>query len=410
VTGRSSLLTLPDAAGEPIRSVDDRTGGRLRLVCLENTAELLADAARWDRLWYESTTTIPTARAAAVAQWCRQFAPQAQVRFIAVAQADRYLAALPLVEQRLAGLLRVGGLPTNPWLTCGDLIAAAPVDSPETTAALDVLAAALDRWVPWSLLWLNEASLGQPHWQALIAALNRRGTAHDVRLWADVGKLTLGDDWAAYRASWSRRHRQRWMRQRRRLEALGPLRLRRVRPRTPEELEAALREAFAIEHRSWKGRDGTSVLSTPGMFGYFLAQAKPPAVEGRVELAFLDVANQPAAFILGLHGKGVFHSCKIAYEPQWAEYSPGQVLRGLLLEDLFAQRTDRCENDREHIAAIDFQGALTSAHRAWRPDCYAVGRLAIGLGPTGRTLLMLLRALRPVIRSAKWAALWKSRE
>lgn len=410
MTGRSSLLTLPDAASEPIRSVDDRSAGCLQLVCLESTAELLADAARWDRLWYESTTTIPTARAAAVAQWCRQFAPQAAVRFIAVAQAERYLVALPLVERRLAGLLRVGTLPTNPWLTCGDLLAAAPVDSPETTAALDLLAAAMHRRVPWSLLWLNEAALGQPHWQALIAALHRRGTAHDARPWADVGKLTLGDDWAAYRASWSRRHRQRWMRQRRRLEALGPLRLRRVRPRTPEELETVLREAFTIEHRSWKGRGGTSVLSTPAMFGYFLAQAKPPTVEGRVELAFLDVDDQPVAFIFGLHGKGVFHSCKIGYEPQWADYSPGQVLRGLLLEDLFAQRADRRENDREQIAAIDFQGSLTSAHRAWRPDCYAVGRLAIGLGPTGRLLIALARALRPVIRTAKWAAFSKLSE
>lgn len=398
MTGPSSLLTLPDAASEPSRSDDDRSDGGLRLVCLENTAELLADAARWDRLWYESTTTIPTARAAAVVQWCRQFRPQAPVRIIAVAQADRYLAAVPLVERRLGGLLRVGTLPTNPWLTCGDLLAASPVDSPPTMAALDLLVAGIRRLVPWSLLWLDEASLDQPHWRALIAAVQRRGVAHDLRPWADVGTLTIGNYWAAYRASWSRRHRQRWMRQRRRLEALGPLRLQRLRPRTPEQLEAALREAFAIEHRGWKGRSGTSVFSTPAMFGYFLAQTKPLAVAGLVEIAFLFVGDNPAAFILGLHGKGVFHSCKIGYEPQWADYSPGQVLRGLLLEELFTKQTIDATQPHERVAAIDFQGELTAAHRAWRPNCYTVGRLAIGLGPTGQMLLTLLRTLRPVIQ------------
>lgn len=402
MTGTSSLLTPPDAASEPIRSVADPAGSRLRLVCLENAAELRADVARWDRLWWESETSIPTARAAAVAQWCRQFAPNLPARFLAVAEGERYVAALPLVEQRLAGLIRVGALPTNPWLSCGDLLAAAPVDSPETTAALDLLVAGMHRLVPWSLLWLNEASLGQPHWRALIAALNRSGSVHDVRGWAEVGRLAIGADWPAYRASWSRRHRQRWMRQRRRLEALGPLRLRRVRPRTPDELESALREAMTIEHRSWKGRCGTSVFSTPAMFGYFLAQSKPLAIEGRVELAFLQVGDEPVAFIYGLHGKGVFHSCKIGYEPQWADYSPGQVLRGLLLEELFAERARDGTHDRERVAAIDFQGELTSAHRAWRPESYTVGRLAIGLGPTGRTLLRLFRALRPVIRSARW--------
>ncbi len=409
MSGPSLQLPPRDIDPGPSRSVDIRLVG-LRPVCLESAAELLAEAARWDRLWWESTTTIPTARAAAIAQWCRQFAPQAPVRFLAVAQGERFLAALPLVERRLAGLVRVGALPTNPWLTCGDLLAAAPVDALETTAALDLLAAVICRRVPWPLLWLNEAPLGQPHWQALTAALRRFGAAHDARPWAEVGKLAIGDDWAAYRSSWSRRHRQRWMRQRRRLESLGPLRLRRVRPRTPEQLEAALREAFTIEHRSWKGRGGTSVLSSPGMFGYFLAQAKPLAVEGRVEIAFLEVGDQPAAFIFGLHGKGVFHSCKIGYEPQWADYSPGQVLRGLLLEQLFAERMADVANDRERIAAIDFQGALTSAHRAWRPESYAVGRLAVGVGPLGRLMVMLIRTLRPLIRSARWLTALKNRE
>lgn len=410
MTGLSSLLTPPEAANEPSRSVDDRTGDGLRLVCLENAAELPAEAARWDRLWWESETSIPTARAAAVAHWCRHFAPNRPVRFVAVARGDRYLAALPLVERRLGGLLRVGALPTNPWLTCGDLLAAAPVDSPETTAALDLLVAGMHRLVPWSLLWLNEAPLGLPHWRALTAALHRSGAAHDARLWAEVGKLTIDDDWAAYRASWSRRHRQRWMRQRRRLEALGPLRLRRVRPRTPEQLESALREAMTIEHRSWKGRRGSSVLSTPAMFGYFLAQCKPPAIEGRVEFAFLQVANEPVAFIFGLHGKGVFHSCKIGYEPQWADYSPGQVLRGLLLEEFFAERTAGSETDSEQIAAIDFQGALTSAHRAWRPERYTVGRLAVSITPLGRLMVKAVRSLRPLIRSARWLTAAKIRD
>lgn len=132
-----------------------------------------------------------------------------------------------------------------------------------------------------------------------------------------------------------------------------------------------MRRGLEIEDLGWKGSAGSSVLKTPGMEAFFLRQAEMLAAEGQLELAFLESAGRPIAFIYGQTAKGVFHSAKIGYDPSYAEYSPGQLLRYFLLERFFN------ESGRK---AIDFLGPLTESHAAWRPQPYTIARLAASLG------------------------------
>jgi CelD/BcsL family acetyltransferase involved in cellulose biosynthesis len=356
-----------------------------RVVELRSTDEIRRHAMAWDRLWVRSAISIPTARAETVAQWYDYFTPGEPLRVVVVETEGNWLAALPLANRRL-GWLRAACLPTNEWLTGGDLLldADAPAD-----AVLDLLVDGLRR-VPWPLLWLNDVEIESSRWLALAEALKRRGMPCDIRAHSRVGRLPLERCWPAYRARWSRKHRQNMAASIRRLESLGTLRLRRVQPRRAGDVEQALREAFEIEHRGWKGGAHTSVLSTPGMFGYFVAQARQLGRWGQLEVAFLELNERPIAFIVAQTARGVFYSCKIGYEPALADHSPGQVLRCLLLESLSADAT---------IGAVDFQGPLTDAHHAWRPESYLIGRLGVALGLTGRMALTAYRLLRPQIRS-----------
>src|SRR5690606_27740797 len=87
-------------------------------------------------------------------------------------------------------------------------------------------------------------------------------------------QIAIAGSWEAYRATWSRNHRQSLARMRRKLEAdHGPLQLRRLQPTSPSEITALLETGFAIEDRSWKGAAGSSVLRTPGMLAYLIQQA-----------------------------------------------------------------------------------------------------------------------------------------
>lgn len=353
---------------------------RFRRLQLDSTAALRQAAAAWDDLWQRSAVTLPSAQAVPVAEWLDFFAPANAFRAVLAADGDRLVAALPLRGRRLGRWLNVGAIAANEWLGAGDLL----VDPAVADTACDLLVAEMKR-LPWPLLWLDDVAFDAPAWQSLRAALRRAGVACEVREHLQVGRLDIDHDWAAYRAGWSRKHRQHMAACVRRLEALGPLRLSLRTTFSPGEVEADVRTAMEIENRGWKGPAGTSVLGTPGMFGFFLAEARQLARSGHLELAFLELAGRPIAFAFGQTAKGVFHSCKIGYEPELADYSPGQVLRLLLLE--------RCYGDPSR-QAVDFQGPLTPAHAAWRPAVYPVGRVAIALGVVGRVLLSAYRRLR----------------
>ena len=83
-----------------------------------------------------------------------------------------------------------------------------------------------------------------------------------------------------------------------------------------------------------------------------------------MRLAFLTLDNRPIAFCYGFAAKGVYHTFKIGYDPEYGQFSPGQVLFGCLLEQLF--------NDSAY-SSVDTVGLLTSTMAHWRPNPYTIG-------------------------------------
>ena len=302
-------------------------------------------------------------RAELIAQWVEQFARPEDFCALAVEADGRLAVALPLVRRKLGRLLDVAALPCNEWSSSGDLL----LDPQAGDDALDVLAAAIGE-MPWHALWLDETWLDAPRWQRFRAALDRAGMAANSRSRWQVGRVAIDGDWSAYQSTWSRKHRQKMAWALRRLKRCGDVRLNIVGESGPDDVAAAMRRAFEIEDRGWKGAAGTSVLRAPGMAEFFIRQAQTAAAWGQLELTFLECGGQPAAFAYGLTAKGVFHSMKVGYDPEYAECAPGQLLRCLLLERCF------CDPQRR---AVDFQGPMTDAHAAWRPERCTVSRLTV---------------------------------
>jgi CelD/BcsL family acetyltransferase involved in cellulose biosynthesis len=339
----------------------------MRIVHLRSVEALRAVAPQWNDLWRRSACTYPTLRAEHIAQWVEHFAPGGKFFAIAVEENGRYTAAMPLVEQKLARVFRAGAFPCNEWSSSGDFLWDDELSSPETLGRLFSSLAEL----PISLLWLDEILPESERWKIALEEIERRRWNKVVRLRWRSGRVRIGNDWPGYRSTWSRKHRQGMARCARDLAHFGDIRLRLVSQFSPGEASAMLIEGLDIENRSWKGDEGSSVLKTPGMKEFFLEQAELLARENHLELAFLETAGRPVAFYYGHSAKGVYHSVKIAYDPSYADCSPGQMLRYFLLERFFH------ESGRK---SLDFLGPLTESHTAWHPELYTVARLAAESG------------------------------
>jgi CelD/BcsL family acetyltransferase involved in cellulose biosynthesis len=232
---------------------------------------------------------------------------------------------------------------------------------------VDLLAAGFSA-LPWPLLWLDGVNPAAPGWQRVLAAIDRAGLAHEFQEAYRVGLVDIGRDWQTYEASLSRNHRKNMRKARQRLEQAGPMRVVVEDQISPEQIEPLLRRTFEIEDRSWKGPAGTSVLRSPGIFEFFLAQARQLAAWSQLEVGFLELAGQAIAFEYGYRAKGVAFSHKVSYDERFAAQSPGQLL---MLEML-----RRFHADAE-IQLLDCLGPLSDAVGRWTTRTYSLGRLII---------------------------------
>ena len=307
---------------------------------------------------------MPLTRAELLAQWLDEFAPMANWRCLVVEEAGQLVAALPLVGQRVKRLLELGSVPSNPWCVCGDLLVDPRADVP---AALDALVGAVNR-LAWPLLWLTPVPLAAPRWQAFSAALRRAELPFATQTHYDIGEVNIDGDWESYQERWSGKHRRQMQKALDRARHDGPLELKVYDQLEGDRLDQALRRGFAIENRSWKGQAGTSVLRTPRMFEFYQRQARQLAEWGQLRLAFLEHAGREIAFEYAIRAKRTYFSVKVGYDPAFAEYSPGQLLRLLLLQRF---------HEEGEIERIDFWGPLSRATSEWTSSVYPVGRIVV---------------------------------
>jgi len=331
---------------------------------LTSVEELCARSFEWDDLWRRSDCPTPTGRAEILSLWVKQFAPRSPFHAIAIADQHRWIAALPLTPGRVGWLIPAGELPSNPWMSSGDLLLdpAADVDN-----ALDLLLSAAGK-LPWPLLWFPETPAESPRWQAWLQACHRADVSANYHEHFRSGRVNIRQDWNAYEKQLPKNHRQAMHRFLRRLATEGNLQFEMNSQLSESEVEPWLQLAFEVEDRGWKGNAGSSVLRTPGMFEFYTACAKQLARWGQLETAALRLDDRMVAFVYGFRAKGVYFAHKIGYDPEFTHFSPGQLLFYRILEQL---------HHSGEAQALDFMGPLNQSLSRWRPTDYGVGRIAV---------------------------------
>jgi CelD/BcsL family acetyltransferase involved in cellulose biosynthesis len=139
------------------------------------------------------------------------------------------------------------------------------------------------------------------------------------------------------------------------LEARGRLRL--TISRVAGEIEAATQAFLTLEAKGWKGRRGTAFLKSPARTALVRDVAEKLAAAGKYFVVSLALDEHPLAMALILETGGRAFWWKIAYDEDFAAFSPGvllaQEVTQVLLRDPRIAFTDSCTSGEqpmiEHI-------------------------------------------------------------
>jgi CelD/BcsL family acetyltransferase involved in cellulose biosynthesis len=137
---------------------------------------------------------------------------------------------------------------------------------------------------------------------------------------ASVIRVEMADGWeATYRRKIGTNHRNRDRRKLRRLQELGKVEF--DVARSGEHLDRCLTDAFSIYGRRWRDRPGEAGGFYDSSGWREVAQRLGAAYH--VQLVVLRVDGQPIAFSYSFLLGETMWSHRMAFDPEWSNYSPG---------------------------------------------------------------------------------------
>jgi CelD/BcsL family acetyltransferase involved in cellulose biosynthesis len=145
--------------------------------------------------------------------------------------------------------------------------------------------------------------------------------------------VRLTGSWESYTKHLRKHHRSNINNRLNRLQKLGPVNLELVS--SQEELSEALEEGYRLEAAAWKGDEGTAIDSSAELREFYTTFARVAADRGWLRLYFLKVDGKRIAFDYCICYQNKLYSLKIGYDPEFASYSPCNLLKYLMMREVF---------------------------------------------------------------------------
>ena len=354
----------------------------MEIEAFNSAAEFEQRADDWNDLWLRSHESNPTARAEFLSAWHRQFDESGSFRVYAVSNGRRWLAALPLVSRPHSETVPVrrptfGRLPRNFWSAPGTILIEA---KPQTcTAAAQTLSDGLRLEDLEPIMLLKSVPVGTKTWTTFADCCRRSGLATVVQSARQLDLTRLNGDFDGFLASRSRNFRRNLKRRQRLADENGGVGLEVIDNAAPSDVRDLMERGFAIEHRSWKGSSGTSVLASPGMLDYFVNEATMLAQSGELVLFYLHYQQRPVAFQYAYRNGDRYYLPKTGYDEAYADIAPGHLLT-LEMMKYFARL------GREIV--VDYAAETSAASAPWATESIELGHLALSNRPIiGRALV-----------------------
>ena len=139
-----------------------------------------------------------------------------------------------------------------------------------------------------------------------------------------------------------------------RLTALGAVEV--VNDRTPAGVAQAFETFLALEKASWKGEEGTALLSDPRDAAFVRRLTQNLAAQGNASVALLRVNGEAIAAQVLMYCGTTAYTWKTAFSAAFAKYSPGTLLIDKITEELFAgseiQAINSCAGEASFMAQL----------------------------------------------------------
>ncbi len=284
----------------------------LEIAVIRDLAGLEATRGDWDALVRGAARPSPFLLHAWMTTWWRHFGAGAALTVVTARREGRLVGALPSFVRRRRGL-RVCRLLGAHESALGDLLLAPGEDDAVGRELLDHLTRQRFDYVD---------AFGMPAGSALVRCAPARSLTTLERVEAPV--LLMPDGWdAAYAARTSAKKRNLHRRRLRQLSELGAVTW--TVARTPTEVATELEYAFHLHARRWEGRPDGSTFGTPAGRAFHREAAAAAARDDVVRIVTLRIDGRPVAFHYYFALDGTMYVHRLAFEPDVARLSPGQV-------------------------------------------------------------------------------------
>lgn len=99
---------------------------------------------------------------------------------------------------------------------------------------------------------------------------------------------------------------------------------------------------LSLEKQGWKGDSGSAICQNPEELSFYDSFIKSRARKEGLIVHALTLNNQTIALRISLKGLKEDAALKIAYNPDFAAFSPGHILEKLYLEDILVKNSNTC--------------------------------------------------------------------
>jgi CelD/BcsL family acetyltransferase involved in cellulose biosynthesis len=353
------------------------------VIALERHARTESLAAEWDALADRAGAT-PFTRPGWVSAWAAAFAPRRLE--VLVARRDGRLAGVLAVVRGRAGTRSAANAHTPHFEILGE-------DPSVVRTLVDGLYAERPRSV--TLAYLDPAAAG---WTAALAGARGARYRAATRVVLRAPCVTVAGEHEAYLRARRRGFLADLRRRRRRLAEGGAVTFEAgdAGPRTT----ALLDELLILEAAGWKAGRGTAIAARGSTRRFYAGVVAWAAARGSLRLLVLRLDRRPLAALLGVQEDGVLYLLKGGFDPDYARYSPGQLVLAEAIERAFADGLRRIElgggADAYKLQWADAVHDLVGVSAFAPSAAGSLGWIAVARGRPLAQRAGLDRALRPV--------------
>lgn len=318
--------------------------------------------------------------------WWQAFGAGAELFVVTMSERGQLTAILPLMimrlrfkglRQRTLMFIANGITPRSSFIIPG-------ITRESLQAVWDEVFAQAGKWDLAVLSNFEQGNGGFTQWREYLATNSVRHVELPERI---SPYLTLREGWESVQAGFGRNLRRNLNRAKTRMAKEAPYEL--IESTASGDVRGALARCYEISKVSWKGQQGVDMGGSEQRVKFYDLITEEAIKNGWINIWQLQFGERVIAFEYAFAHEGYVLPIAADYDPQYRQYSPGTVLRSLILERLCARGID----------TYDFAGTVYDYKLYWTKSVRPHSQFWIFHSGLKSRLLYLIKAkLLPALK------------